>query len=320
MKKSADNPPENHLGPNVEEKALLDAIEVSGYPLQGRAARILGEDFAVTEEWGFLQGDKDPVHRSLDLFCWRKLDQADLPNLECYLATLVECKRSDLPYVFFRDVASRPIPKFPLVIGSPKSEVAVHKRTGNKLRRYPIGQAFGLQEHAFVQAPSRCSSFSRAEPKSSGTFRFSGSEPFNQVVLPLLRAVDHAAKLYKSNGRQKVIRLHLISPVAVIDAPMLLVADPEAPRDATLTPWVRVIRQEARQERWSGPAWYAIDFVHISYLRTYVSNYLLSYADAFASACAKYVQLLASDGEVPDLDNFEWDKVAVRRQRGVTRR
>ena len=116
MNQTADNPPENRLGPNVEEKALLDAIEVSGYPLQGRAARILGEAFAVTEEWGFLQGDKDPVHRSLDLFCWRTLDQTDLPSLKCYLATLAECKRSDLPYVFFQDVVPRPIPQFPLVI------------------------------------------------------------------------------------------------------------------------------------------------------------------------------------------------------------
>lgn len=316
MKKTRHNPPENHLGPNVEEEALLDAIEASGYPLQGRAARILGDVFGVTEEWGFLQGDDDPVHRSLDLFCWRTLDE-HLPNLKCYLATLAECKRSNLPYVFFQDAVSRPIPKFPLVAGPRATNVNVRNRGGNQVRGYPIGQAFDLQEHQFVRQPLSCSSFSRAEPKGSGKFRFSGSEPFNKVVLPLLRAVDHAAQLYKKGGSKEVISLYLISPLAIIDAPMLVVEDPDAPRNATLTPWTRVVRQEARRETRSGPAWYAIDFVHISYLRTYVNDFLLPYADEFSRACAKNAQLLANGGEVTDLDSFEWDKVAVRQKQGA---
>jgi hypothetical protein len=54
MKASSDNPSANQLGVGVTPEHLEQAVRISGYPLQRVVAEQLGDDFMVTEEWGYL--------------------------------------------------------------------------------------------------------------------------------------------------------------------------------------------------------------------------------------------------------------------------
>jgi hypothetical protein len=62
----------------------------------------LQKSFSVTEEWGY-QDRTTQEHRTLDIFAYRKLPEENRAGLLIALALvlLVECKRSQNPYMCF---------------------------------------------------------------------------------------------------------------------------------------------------------------------------------------------------------------------------
>jgi hypothetical protein len=208
----------------------------------------------------------------LDVFAFKSLREST--RLWINLALLVECKRSDLPFVFFAAAAPRVPSEFPVVVGLRGRAPDIHV-TGVGSTSAPAAQFLGLHDLPFVSSgPTTCSAFTRAERKGK-ELDLSGTVPFNQIVMPLISALKHFLGLQKAVCSQAKVPACLAHPICVLDAPMVLAQrDPETPQLA-LCPWVRVVRQEAIREEDRG-FWrdYVIDFVHRGYLTTFVHQHL----------------------------------------------
>ena len=103
MNEAAGNPSGNALRAGVTEEQLSAAIEKSGYPLQTVVAESLRPYCErLSEEWSYVDRDSGLL-RAIDVRADRTYEQddADDPHLRATLTLLVECKQSDMPYVFF---------------------------------------------------------------------------------------------------------------------------------------------------------------------------------------------------------------------------
>lgn len=314
------NPPGNVLGPNIDTANFLAALEESGYPLQGVVTEALTHRFVPTEEWGYIDRDTGS-HRSLDIFAFRNLssDESSGPVLPS-LVLLVECKRSDLPYVFFQNVVPRRIQGFPMVTGRNASTVAISEpiRGGRtRTKSIPTGTAFGLAKQPFVAVdrPPQCSSLARAEPIKGGRFRLSGTDPYNRLVLPVVRAMDQARWLYRDHGSDSILYPRLISGLCVVEAPMLLIEGPRQPLKPVMAPWIRVVRREAVADvkSWRSFQYYAVDVIHAAFVEEYIERHLIPFASAFAEAVAEHQAVLMKGGVVEDVDGtWAWSDVQAK--------
>jgi hypothetical protein len=314
MLQTDDNPEANRLKNGVTDVQLEAAVRVSGYPLQRVVAEELLPMFEVTEEWGYVDRETND-RRALDVFAYRKLKET--AALWISLALLVECKRSDLPFVFFTAAAPRVPREFPVIAGLRGKPVELHFK-GAGSTSAPASRVLGLHDFPFVSsAAPTCSAFSRAERKGKD-LDLSGTVPFNQVVLPLVSALKHFLDLQKTIDSQARVPACLAHPICVIDAPMVLVGGGlENPR-LTMTPWVRLVRQEAIKEKNQG-FWrhYVIDCVHRGYVTTFVQERLLPFAEQFAERAASIDALLAEGkAGVPDLENWTFADLRPSKQPG----
>ncbi len=304
MHQSSNNPETNRLTNGIEDLQLEAAVRASGYPLQRVVAEQLLNTFQVTEEWGYADRETND-RRALDVFAYKALRETS--RLWLGLAMLVECKRSDLPFVFFAAAAPRVPREFPVIAGLRGKAVEVHVK-GVSSTTAPASAVLGLHDFPFASsAATICSAFTRAERKGK-ELDLSGSVPFNHVVLPLVSALKHFLDLQKTIGSQTKVPACLAHPVCVIDAPMVLVEGrPDAPQ-LTMTPWVRVVRQEAIKEKNEG-FWrhYVVDCVHRGYLNNYVQEHLLPFAEQFAQRAASIDGLLAEGAvAVPSLETWNF--------------
>jgi hypothetical protein len=301
MTETHDNPESNRLQAGVTAEDLEAAVRSSGYPLQRVVAQELLCDFRVTEEWGYLDRESKE-HRTLDVFGFRLLSETTGLRLSTVL--LVECKRSDLPHMFFEAAAPEVPREFPVVAGLRGRAPELHV-DGAGFRPVPVAEFMRLADFAFVSQspPVVCNSFAKVERKGKG-LDLSGATPFNQVVLPLVSALQHLINQYKSAGSRDPVPACLALPICVIDGPMVLVqGGPVDPRIA-MCPWIRVVRQEAVEEsHWMSCRYYVVDFVHRAYLQTFLRDHLLPFVDQFAERALAQEQLLrAGKASVPNFD------------------
>jgi hypothetical protein len=296
MDKTAFNPQDNKLPPGLSAEALAKAVQMSGYPLQTRvAATLLRAGFKVHEEWSFLDGE---TMRALDVQAefsrdeWHgelELDGHVYPAVDL----LVECKRSDLPYIFFSGIPSgAKWADTVQVAGLRHTKISTPHPT-------PIASCLGMNGSPLGQGPVQvCSTLSRVQRKGSG-LELSGSELFNGVVLPLAKALDHAVRVGFPHPNWTHFEGHLQVPVCVLEAPMVSARTDGAATSLTLTPWVRLIRHEASTSI-EGPYDHgsgrlvAIDFVHATYLPTFLTEAVLPTADLFAAAVFDNDEVLVS--------------------------
>lgn len=312
MKTTANNPETNQLPAGIEDENLVKAIMSSGYPLQGIVASKLSDQFTVTEEWGFVDRDTQE-HRSLDVVAYKPLYNESCDAVRPGVFLLIECKRSIHPYVFFKSVPNRSIPGFPSISGLIRRRVSIHNQAGTSSTEVHGCAALGLAEHDFIKTnPPRCSAFSKAVP-SGKKVELSGTDPFNSVVLPLVKAIDHASQLQKVDNRPARLFPILLLCITVLDAPMILVESPELASEPVLTPWIRIVRQEASKGAHLEPyRYYAIDAVHIDFLDEYLKNYLLPFAEEYGRRAVEFENILMNGGEVPDLNNWQWSDIKPR--------
>jgi hypothetical protein len=294
------NPELNRLQAGVTAEQLEAAVRRSGYPLQRVVAEELLRDFTVTEEWGYIDRESKE-HRTLDVFGFRRL--SDTTGLWLSTALLVECKRSDLPYVFFEAAAPKVPKEFPVIAGLQGKTPNLHV-TGVGSRSVPVSEFLRLADFRFIShGPPVCSSFARAERKGK-ELDLSGTVPFNQVVLPLVSALQHFIDQQKTVGSRDAVSACLALPICVTDGPMVSVqGGPEAP-ELTMCPWIRVVRQEAAEERhWMSWRYYVVDFVHRAFLGMFVRDHLLPFVDQFAERALSAEQhIRAGKASVPDFD------------------
>jgi hypothetical protein len=313
MRTDPSNPTSNVIPNGIKEPALLKAIEASGYPLQGVAAgAMIRHGFEVVEEWGYIDRDSKE-HRSLDVAGWKDL-AAKTARVCPRLCVLAECKRSAFPHIFFQSVANRPIPGFPTVGSVPRGYVPLEEQVRRAMLEARPGDVLGLAQHPFSEpGPPKCAAFSRATP-SGDKVSLSGDEIFHGLVLPLVKAFDHYRQLFRAGPTDEVLFPTLLINVGVLDSPMVLVESPDRASDPILTPWVRVVRQEAQPDhndriRFN---WYAIDAVHMGFFETYLTKHLLPLADEFAQRAVRQENVLRHGGTVDSLDAWEWDKVRAK--------
>ena len=288
-----ENPPANGLRPGLTAADVLKAIRASGYPLQTLVgADLRREGFIVQDEWSFRDRETGQS-RALDLLAKRQL--AYLPSEESrirpWLALLVECKQSELPYVFFESSPSVPA-EVVRIAGLKSDSIKIKTDDDRSTWTYPVLHCLGLRTHSFIaNAPVGASTFSKCVRKGSEIV-LSGSEVYNSVLLPLMSAVEHYVQAAEPLRTAFWFDAALIIGVAVLDAPMVSVS--VSPNDTLtrLTPWVRVHRHEAHTDE-SGKL-YALDFVHKSYFNTYVRDHVTPFARAFEELALRHHHELAS--------------------------
>jgi hypothetical protein len=118
-----------HLPGNLTVDGLGAAIAQSGYPFQATVIDILENSLnkhdrypMLQEEWAYLDSETGQI-RSIDIFAEMPLTtQLTSPGSSVvpYLNVLVECKQSEMPYIFFvRGRSPSEFYEFPEIAGLP---------------------------------------------------------------------------------------------------------------------------------------------------------------------------------------------------------
>jgi len=288
------------LGPGVTEADVASAISRSGYPLQTIVAGYCEDTgFHTVEEWSYL--DKDSAQlRTIDVKAEKPLPSNIIKRpTDCRVrpsfVLLLECKQSQLPYVFF--LSRHPIrtSHFPFLAGLRQFEIAI--KTDDDRSTYNVGVlgALGLESNGFVVSkPEYCTSFSKCVRKGS-ELELSGSDPFLSLVSPLIKSLQHFQVAVNPPDTASYFDLYLTLAVAVLDAPMLGVRVQESGNEIVPIPWVRTVRHEY----FEGPLWergrgFAVDIVHKDFLGTYVEQHAEPFAVDFSKLAIKHHQVLAT--------------------------
>lgn len=310
MKSAPENPQGNVLPPGIHPGGLARALELSGYPLQGIVAGMLEPEFHVIEEWGYIDRDTKE-HRALDLYAHHAGSLGEVQTINPRLTLLIECKRSAHPYIFFRSTTANRPHRFPSISGFPKDFFKLQEAISGRYREISAAEILGLERHPFVsEGPVRCATFTKGTP-SGDKVNLSGSDPFNSLVLPLTKALDHYVSLTRSSGWTNHLYPSLTLCISVLDAPMLVVDDPAKPGEPSLNPWVRIIRREANpDERARRSGWYkfyTVDAVHLEFFSEYVRKHILPFFRHFADRVSVAADVLENGGLVDELDAWDWD-------------
>ena len=325
MHETSNNPKQNQLPVSIKEDAIIDALKKSGYPLQGIVSSLLKNEFNVTEEWGYIDRDTNQ-HRSLDVFCYKTYPDLEVKvkdirpsQLSFYqvspnVALLIECKRSEQPFIFFKNLTQNKIPHFPLITGVREGYIPISRKDdGSKFKECSIQEILGLDEHRFISdAPYLCSTFCKIKPKGKDFVELSGEEIYSGIVLPLVKAQEHTNESFrvKRGNIDQYLYPVLIFSIVVIDSPILIVENPVTPIPI-LTPWIRLVRQESGfKDGKKGPIkYYGIDVVHSDFLRKYINDHFLPFAQDFATRVNKLASVIVNGARVDDIDNFTWESL-----------
>jgi len=294
MKTSSENPDSNILGNGLNESDIAQAVRASGYPLQIIVSKILSKKFYLIEEWSYLDNDTE---RTIDLLAEIRLFEFSepQPRVRPTLNLLIECKQSDLPYIFFISPGKPYVPKFPNITGLSSENVVITSDDDPSSWNYSALQALGLHLHPFLsEQPKFCMTFSKCARKGKN-IELSGSAPFQGLVFPLLKAVSHFKEVEKPPETAWYFDAHLALGLAVLDAPMVGVRVTEDGNELELIPWARVVRhQSTESSAWSQRASSnAIDVVHADYLAQYIQGKLMPFAEEFSKLALKHQHVLA---------------------------
>lgn len=290
------NPARNVLAAGVTDVAVLEAIARSGYPLQTVVAEKLAAEFHVREEWSYLDRDSQGL-RNMDVLASRRLFEfhGSQPRVQPQLNLLIECKKSELPFVFFANRHKPWIQNFPIVAGLKSANIELV--TDDDLSTYtlPVLHALGLDNHAFVKDVPVSSTFSKCG-RAGKQLELSGEDAYKGIVLPLIKAAAHFEQAESPRPTFLYFNAHLVVPIAVLDAPMVLLETTNAQPVARLTPWVRVARHEYDKdtEDWRRDRLWALDIVHVDYLDTYVKEHLQPFAEEFSRRVLAHHEELAT--------------------------
>jgi hypothetical protein len=168
----------------------------------------------------------------------------------------------------------------------------------------------------FLSEPTVCASFSQATLNGKKVV-LSGEEPFKNIVLPLVKALQYKISIDQSLTRFVIPHPTLVLCACVVDAPMLLVEAPKKATDPILSPWVRVMRFQAKPDPTRGThEYFGIDFVHIDAVEQYISSSLGPFATEFSRRATRLEEVWKNGGIVDTMDSVQWDQIQPRPQRG----
>jgi hypothetical protein len=200
---------------------MTDAVRRSGYPLQLRVATQLMPTFSVAEEWAYIDRDAQKA-RSLDVWAYLSLVTETKSAYHPELVLLVECKRSDLPFVFFAAAKPRLSADYPGLFGFRRTKFDL--LSANQITEVFPGEFLALREFPFVsEGPPVSRAFARAGRNGKDLdlakdLELSGEVPFRSVVLPLTSAFHHWATMRKVEAERPRYFPSLTLMVCVLDA------------------------------------------------------------------------------------------------------
>ena len=301
MDSHPDNPASNKLPTSIDEEGLSRAIRASGYPLQSRIAKWLRErHYLLQEEWSYIDRVSGTT-RSLDILA-RHHHEASSPALRVQVALLIECKRSDLPYVFFlTEGHARP----DLVIAGLRGPSLLVQSEADPKQIGPIAlsHALGLRDMPFMGRPNECTTFARVEASGS-KLHLSGANPYNSLVHPLVGATRHFRAQVYPHPQTPISDAYLVIPIALLDAPMVGLGYSTEEKE-TLIPWVRLLRHDLESDTPSfgstdSGTLRAIDFVHVDFLEQYLDEHLIPFFNTVAALLFKHRTVLEAGRAIVD--------------------
>lgn len=211
------------------------------------------------------------------------------------LNLIIECKQSILPYVFFLSPSKPFILEYPLITGLNSSKILIE--TDDSLSTWSLGlsSVLGLDNHKFIKEPDYCSTFSKCVRKGS-ELEITGSEAYNTIVLPLVKAMSHFSFVKSPLATAYYFDAHLTIGLAVIDAPMVGVRVNESNNEIVHLPWVRVPRHEffENEDYWERSKISVIDLIHKDFLIEYINKHLLPFANFYSKEVVKHQDVLAT--------------------------
>jgi hypothetical protein len=301
MKGEPTNTPENQLSAGFTEEQLLEAVRKSGYPLQTVIASALRIDFAVQEEWSFVDGDTGSL-RTLDIVASRRMytpQNEGQPFIRPTLDLLIECKQSDLPFVFFISETRPRLRHLPYIAGLARDTVTIKTDDSRSTWTLSVLNVLSLADHPFLMNPVEpCMSFSKCVRRGKEV-ELSGTDAYQGLVLPLIKALRYFRKKQEPPSTARYFDCHIPLAIAVIDAPMIAARIQNDQNKLSLTPWVRVVRNEAVEaENYNERTLsFGIDVVHKSFFNTYLQQHAIPFAQQFApSAIKHHVELSTGKG------------------------
>lgn len=294
------NPNTNALPAGVSEEQLLDAVRKSGFPLQNRVQDVLRKGFPIVEpEWSYVDSDTS-ILRALDILAQNPLyDYSSHKRIRPWLSLLVECKQSELPYVFFKGPTPSNNSGFPRIAGLSSRDIQLVADDSLSTLTMPLLDALGVDEPQPVSSTLvYTSNLTKAVRKGKG-FELTSQETFNEIVLPLVKSMRYFEETRRPRSTYYYYDAHILLGVCVLNAPMVSIEAPSDGPKLSLVPWVRVIRQEADLNRsevrpWSdGSEIYAIDLVHEEFLESYLNQYVVPLADSLKNKFINHSEEIA---------------------------
>jgi hypothetical protein len=269
-------------------------------------AKQLLPTFSIQEEWVYVDSESH-LERTLDIMADRYLADLNPPlAIVPNLTLLIECKKSDLPVLFFLSSNTLRFPDFPRLLGLPHSTLLLMGKKASY--SFSVISSLGLSHHEFVKDVPTSRSISKLErhPKKS---TLSGDMPYNEIILPISKAVQHFEKtawFKPDHPSRKLLRqffCHLTIPVVVLDASMIGVRVTDTKTSLIQLPWVRVLRDEIDHIKTIPDLrkLLAVDIVHKDFLETYLSKHLLPFANSFSKLVLTHQDvLIVGKGRVND--------------------
>lgn len=314
MKHTPNNPATNILGAGVTKSDLASAIQHSGYPLQTVIGNFLRDDFNVQDEWGYIDKDTKEL-RTIDILAGKNLFEfSDNPRVRPSVNLLIECKQSDLPFVFLLSPTKPWLKDFPVIAGLAQDDIVI--TTDDSASSYAISplHLFGLDNHKFIQEPPYSFTLSKGVRKGKD-LELSGSETYNSLILPIIKSLLHFKIAEQPPETALYFDAHLALGVGVLNAPMVGVNVLENGNEHIMLPWVRVIRHEYFEnlERWKRSKLFIIDIVHKDFFQEYVEQHVLPFAKEFSAFVLKHPQVVASGkGFVSNMNKDGWHNLEPR--------
>ena len=291
MEQAPHNPAGNQLGAGLTEDQIRDAVAKSGYPLQTIVgdllrSKVVAEDanFQVQEEWSYVDRDTKEL-RAVDLLADLRLYDWKLhPRVRPHLNLLIECKQSALPFIFFETSRTPWLTNFPTIAGLAKDKIVLTSDDDPSSWIYTVPHALSLDKEPFQTALRTCHTLSKCVRKGSA-IELSGSEAYNGLILPLVKAVQHFVRSQSPVDTRWYFDCHATLAVAILDAPMVSVGAGQMGPNLTAVPWVRVVRHEYEEEaeRFERDQLWVVDVVHREFVSAYLDEHDCRLLDVLGS-------------------------------------
>lgn len=277
------------ISQGITAQDVIDTVKKTGFPLQTKVANYLSNKFYVQEEWAFTDADSQET-RTLDIFAQKNFWESEKiqPHARPELNLLMECKKSESPYVFFLSRNHPYTADFPIISGLRKDDISLKTDDDLSTHIYPVVHALGLESHPFLSDKVPCAmTFSKCT-HIGNKIQLDGDDTFRSLLLPLVKGMRYFKEAAKPPITAMYYDCGITLGVAVIDAPLLGVSSED--NSIEHLEWVRIFRRtsedaESNHERFKC---FAFDVVHKDFLDTYINKHLFPFMEIFSSLVIKH--------------------------------